>query len=162
VVATLALSIIVDRQSRRSTSGGWNGLYVDRMTLTLGPLFELSLFDDMPMYYTVLAVVVPVYAAVAALMRARFSEIVVGIRENGTHAGARLNVPAYKTLAFASGLLAGLRVPCIRLTPVSLTVNAGVLFSTQAVIWVAIGGRHSARLRQRHHRPRSPTIFPAR
>ncbi len=58
VVATLALSIIVEQMavSFSHVTGGWNGLYVDRMTLTLG-LFELSLFDDAPMYYVVLAIV---------------------------------------------------------------------------------------------------------
>ena len=148
VVATLALSIIVEQTVKTFSdiTGGWNGLYVDRMTLTLGPLFELSLFDDMPMYYTVLAVLIPVYAAVAALMRARFGKIVVGIRENENRMLALgFNVPAYKTLAFGlSGLLAGL-AGALYATHASFAhpSNAGVLFSTQAVIWVAIGGRHS-------------------
>jgi urea transport system permease protein len=148
VVATLALSIIVEQTVKTFSdiTGGWNGLFVDRMTLTLGPLFELSLFDDTPMYYTVLAVVVPVYAAVAALMRARFGKIVVGIRENENRMLALgFNVPAYKTLAFGlSGLLAGL-AGALYATHASFAhpSNAGVLFSTQAVIWVAIGGRHS-------------------
>jgi ABC-type branched-subunit amino acid transport system permease subunit len=148
VVATLALSIIVEQtvKSFSDITGGWNGLYVDRMTLTFGPLFELSLFDDMPMYYTVLAVVVPVYIAVAALMRARFGKIVVGIRENEDRMLALgFNVPAYKTLAFGlSGLLAGL-AGALYATHASFAhpSNAGVLFSTQVVIWVAIGGRHS-------------------
>ena len=37
VVATLALSIIVEQtvKSLSNITGGWNGLYVDRMTLTL-------------------------------------------------------------------------------------------------------------------------------
>lgn len=148
VVATLALSIIIEQTVKTFSdiTGGWNGLFVDRMTLTLGPLFELSLFDDTPMYYTVLAVVVPVYAAVAALMRARFGKIVVGIRENENRMLALgFNVPAYKTLAFGlSGLLAGL-AGALYATHASFAhpSNAGVLFSTQAVIWVAIGGRHS-------------------
>ena len=148
VVATLALSIIVEQtvKSFSDITGGWNGLYVDRMTLTLGPLVQLSLFDDMPMYYTVLAVVVPIYVAVAALMRARFGKIVVGIRENEDRMLALgFNVPAYKTLAFGlSGLLAGL-AGALYATHASFAhpSNAGVLFSTQVVIWVAIGGRHS-------------------
>jgi ABC-type branched-subunit amino acid transport system permease subunit len=148
VVATLALSIIVEQTVKTFSdiTGGWNGLFVDRMTLTLGPLFELSLFDDLPMYYTILGVVVPVYAAVAALMRGRFGKIVVGIRENENRMLALgFNVPAYKTLTFGlSGMLAGL-AGALYATHASFAhpSNAGVLFSTQAVIWVAIGGRHS-------------------
>jgi ABC-type branched-subunit amino acid transport system permease subunit len=148
VVATLALSIIVEQtvKSFSDITGGWNGLFVDRMTLTLGSLVELSLFDDLPMYYTVLAVVIPVYVAVVALMRSRFGKIVVGIRENEDRMLALgFNVPAYKTLAFGlSGLLAGL-AGSLYATHASFAhpSNAGVLFSTQVVIWVAIGGRHS-------------------
>ncbi len=148
VVATLALSIIVEQtvKSFSGITGGWNGLYVDRMTLTLGSLFELSLFDDAPMYYVVLAVVVPVYAAVSALMRTRFGKIVVGIRENEDRMLALgFNVPAYKTLALGlSGLLAGL-AGALYATHANFAhpSNASVLFSTQVVIWVAIGGRHS-------------------
>jgi ABC-type branched-subunit amino acid transport system permease subunit len=148
VVATLALSIIVEQivKSFSDITGGWNGLYVDRMTLTAGSLFELSLFDDVPMYYTVLTVVAVLYAAVTMLMRSRFGKIVVGVRENEDRMLALgFSVPAYKTLAFGlSGLLAGL-AGAFYATHASFAhpSNAGVLFSTQVVIWVAIGGRRS-------------------
>jgi urea transport system permease protein len=148
VVATLALSIIVEQtvKSFSHITGGWNGLYVDRMTLTLGPLFELSLFDDAPMYYVVLAIVLPVYIGVVALMRSRFGKIIVGIRENEDRMLALgFDVPLYKTLVFGlSGLLAGL-AGALYATHASFAhpSNAGVLFSTQVVIWTAIGGRHS-------------------
>jgi ABC-type branched-subunit amino acid transport system permease subunit len=148
VVATLALSIIVEQtvKSFSQITGGWNGLYVDRMTLTLGPLFELSLFDDAPMYYVILAIVLPAYVAVVALMRSRFGKIIVGIRENEDRMLALgFDVPLYKTLVFGlSGLLAGL-AGALYATHASFAhpSNAGVLFSTQVVIWTAIGGRHS-------------------
>lgn len=148
VVATLALSIIVEQMAKSFSdiTGGWNGLYVDRMTLTLGPQVEISLFDDAPMYYAALAVVVPLYVAVAALMRARFGRIVVGIRENEERMLALgYNVPAYKTLVLGlSGLLAGV-AGALYATHANFAhpSNASVLFSTQVVIWVAIGGRHS-------------------
>jgi ABC-type branched-subunit amino acid transport system permease subunit len=148
VVATLALSIIVEQtvKSFSHITGGWNGLYVDRMTLTLGPLFQLSLFDDAPMYYVVLGIVLPAYIAVVALMRSRFGKIIVGIRENEDRMLALgFDVPLYKTLVFGlSGLLAGL-AGALYATHASFAhpSNAGVLFSTQVVIWTAIGGRHS-------------------
>jgi len=148
VVATLALSIIVEQtvKSFSSVTGGWNGLYVDRMTLTAGPWFELSLYDDAPMYYTVLVVVIAIYLAVGALMRSSLGKIIIGIRENEDRMLALgFEVPVYKTLAFGlSGLLAGL-AGALYATHASFAhpSNAGVLFSTQVVIWVAIGGRHS-------------------
>ncbi len=148
VVATLALSIIVEQtvKSFSNVTGGWNGLYVDRMTLTLGPLFELSLFDDAPMYYVILVIVLPAYVGVVALMRSRFGKIIVGIRENEDRMLALgFDVPLYKTLVFGlSGLLAGL-AGALYATHANFAhpSNAGVLFSTQVVIWTAIGGRHS-------------------
>jgi ABC-type branched-subunit amino acid transport system permease subunit len=148
VVATLALSIIVEQtvKSFSNITGGWNGLYVDRMTLTLGSLFEVSLFDDVPMYYTVLAIVILVYAGTIALMRSYFGRIVIGVRENEDRMLALgFDVPAYKTLAFGlSGMLAGL-AGALYATHANFAhpSNAGVLFSTQVVIWVAIGGRRS-------------------
>lgn len=148
VVATLALSIVVEQtvKSFSDITGGWNGLYVDRMTVTLGSWLELSLFDDAPIYYVVLAVVVPVYVIATALMRGRFGKIVVGIRENEDRMTALgFNVPMYKTLVFGlSGLLAGVAGSFYAThAQFAHPVNAGVLFSTQVVIWVAIGGRHS-------------------
>jgi ABC-type branched-subunit amino acid transport system permease subunit len=148
VVATLALSIIVEQtvKSFSNITGGWNGLYVDRMTLTLGSLFELSLFDDVPMYYVILIVVVIVYFFTAAIMRSPFGRIVIGVRENeGRMLALGFDVPAYKTLVFGlSGLLAGL-AGSFYATHANFAhpSNAGVLFSTQVVIWVAIGGRRS-------------------
>jgi ABC-type branched-subunit amino acid transport system permease subunit len=148
VVATLALSIIVEQtvKSFSNITGGWNGLYVDRMTLTFGPMLELSLFDDTPMYYTILIVVMAVYVLVVMIMRSRFGKILIGIRENEDRMLALgFRVPAFKTLAFGlSGLLAGL-AGSLYATHASFAhpSNAGVLFSTQVVIWVAIGGRHS-------------------
>ena len=79
-------------------------------------------------------------------MRSRFGKILVGIRENEDRMLALgFNVPPYKTLAFGlSGLLAGL-AGAFYATHANFAhpSNAGVLFSTQVVIWVAIGGRHS-------------------
>ena len=148
VVATLALSIMVEQtvKSFSNITGGWNGLYVDRMTLRLGSIFELSLFNDVPMYYAVLAVVVLAYIATMAVMRSPFGKIVVGVRENEDRMLALgFDVPAYKTLAFGlSGLLAGL-AGALYASHANFAhpSNAGVLFSTQVVIWVAIGGRRS-------------------
>jgi ABC-type branched-subunit amino acid transport system permease subunit len=148
VVATLALSIMVEQTAKTFSdlTGGWNGLYVDRLTLTLGSAVELSMFDDVPIYYLVLGIVVPLYAAVVAVMRSRFGKIVVGIRENEDRMVALgFNVPLYKTLVFGlSGLLAGI-AGALYATHAQFAhpSNAGVLFSTEIVIWTAIGGRHS-------------------
>jgi ABC-type branched-subunit amino acid transport system permease subunit len=98
------------------------------------------------MYYTVLVVVIAVYVLIVAIMRSRFGKILIGIRENEDRMLALgFRVPTYKTLALGlSGLLAAL-AGALYATHASFAhpSNAGVLFSTQVVIWVAIGGRHS-------------------
>ena len=59
VLVTLALSIMVEQiaVSQSEITGGWNGMYIDR--LTLGPL---ELTEDAPIYYVMLAVAALVYA----------------------------------------------------------------------------------------------------
>jgi urea transport system permease protein len=148
VLVTLALSIITEQiaVSQSQLTGGWNGLYVDRMSLTLGPLGELSLYDDASFYYFVLPVVLLVYLGLRWLMGGRFGRVLVGIRENEDRLVALgYNISTFKTLAFAlsgaiSGFAGALYATHANFVSPSL---AGVLFSTEVVVWVAIGGRSS-------------------
>jgi urea transport system permease protein len=148
VLATLALSIIVEQlaKSQSEITGGWNGMFVDRMSLTLGSALTVSLYDDIPMYYFVLVICAVAYGLVAWIMRSRIGKVIVGIRENEDRVAALGFSPShYKTLAFAlSGLLAGL-AGALYATHAGFVspVLGGVLFSTEVVVWVAIGGRHS-------------------
>ena len=45
-------------------------MFIQRMSLTFGPLGEVSLFDDAPIYYVVLLVVVATFALVKGLSQA--------------------------------------------------------------------------------------------
>jgi len=148
VIVTLALSIIVEQLavSQSQITGGWNGMFIDRMSLTFGPLGEVSLFDDAPMYYVVLFVVAATFALVKGLSRSPFGKLLVGIRENEDRLLALgVRTALYKTAAFAiSGTIA-----CLAGALYGTHANfvapslAGVLFSTEVVVWVAIGGRNS-------------------
>ena len=148
VIVTLALSIIVEQLavSQSQITGGWNGMFIDRMSLTFGPLGEVSLFDDAPIYYVVLFVVAATFALVKRLSRTPFGKLLVGIRENEDRLIALgVRTPLYKTAAFAlSGAIA-----CLAGALYGTHANfvapslAGVLFSTEVVVWVAIGGRNS-------------------
>ncbi len=148
VIVTLALSIIVEQLavSQSQITGGWNGMFIQRMSLTFGPLGEVSLFDDAPIYYVVLLVVVATFALVKGLSQAPFGKLLVGIRENEDRLialGVRTSL--YKTAAFAlSGAIACL-AGALYGTHASFVAPslAGVLFSTEVVVWVAIGGRAS-------------------
>ncbi|MGH6942827.1 MAG: branched-chain amino acid ABC transporter permease, partial [Geminicoccaceae bacterium] len=104
VIVTLALSIIVEQLavSQSQITGGWNGMFIDRMSLSFGPLGAISLFDDAPIYYVVLVVVAAAFALLKGLSRAPFGKLLVGIRENEDRLlalGVRTSL--YKTGAFA-------------------------------------------------------------
>lgn len=148
VLITLALSIIAEQVavSQSQITGGWNGMFVDRLSLGFGPLGEVALYQDVAAYYFVLPVVAAVYFAARALTVARFGKILVGIRENEDRMEALGYQPwVYKTVAFSvsgaiAGLAGGLYASHANFVSPSL---AGVLFSTEVVVWVALGGRLS-------------------
>jgi urea transport system permease protein len=148
VLVSLAISIMVEQiaVSQSQITGGWNGMYVERMSLTLGPWGRLSLFDDVPMYYVVLVLVAATYALLRWLVGCKFGKVLAGIRENEDRVIALgFDTSAYKTMAFMiSGALAtfsgALYATHAGFVSPSL---GGVLFSTEVVVWVAIGGRSS-------------------
>lgn len=148
VLITLALSIIVEQLavSQSEITGGYNGLFVDRMALALGPLGEVPLTGDLASYYAVLAVVPLLYFGLLALTRSSFGKVLVGIRENEDRMTALgYNISFYKTVAFSlSGALAGLAGSLYATHAGFVSPSlAGVNFSTEVVVWVAIGGRLS-------------------
>jgi urea transport system permease protein len=148
VIVTLALSIIVEQLavSQSQITGGWNGMFIDRMSLTFGSLGEFSLSEDAPIYYLVLAVVATAFALLKGLTRAPFGKLLVGIRENEDRLLALgVRTALYKTGAFAlSGAIACLAGALYGTHAAFVAPSlAGVQFSTEVVVWVAIGGRDS-------------------
>ena len=148
VLITLALSIMIEQiaVSQSDITGGWNGMYIDRMSLTFGSLGEISLYNDIPVYYAILPVVIAMYAFVRWLAISRFGKVLIGIRENEDRMTALgFNISVYKTGAFA---LSG-AVACLAGALYGAHANfvapslGGVLFSTEVVVWVAIAGRSS-------------------
>lgn len=148
VLVSLAISIMVEQiaVSQSQITGGWNGMYIERMSLTLGPWLDVSLFDDAPMYYVVLVIVAAIYGGLRWLAISKFGKVLAGIRENEDRVVALgFDTSTYKTLTFMisgglatfAGALYGTHAGFV--SP-SL---GGVLFSTEVVVWVAIGGRSS-------------------
>lgn len=148
VIVTLALSIIVEQitVSQSEITGGWNGMFIDRMALTFGSIGRIELGEDTPFYYFVLPVMLLTYLLLRWLTRARFGKVLVGIRENEDRmVSLGFNPAVYKTMAFA---LSG-AVACFAGALYGTQANfvapslGGVLFSTEVVVWVAIAGRDS-------------------
>ena len=148
VLVTLAISIIVEQiaVSQSQWTGGWNGMYVPRMSLTLGIGKEISLFNDMPMYYFVLVIVAAMYILLRCLVASKFGKVLVGIRENEDRViSLGFDASLYKTAAFmVSGALASFAGVLYGTHAGFVSPSlGGVLFSTEVVVWVAIGGRNS-------------------
>ena len=148
VLVTLALSIMLEQiaVSQSQITGGWNGMFIDRMSLNLGPFGKIPLLDDAPIYYVILPAVAIIYVILYTITVTRFGKILNGIRENEDRLiSLGFNASLYKTGVFAiSGAVA-----CFAGALYGTHANfvapslAGVLFSTEVVVWVAIGGRGS-------------------
>jgi urea transport system permease protein len=148
VLVTLAVSIMVEQVtvSQSQVTGGYNGMFVPRMSLNFGTGTQMELSSDVAIYYVVLPVVAAVYFLLVWVLARPFGKVLVGIRENEDRAiSLGFNASLYKTAAFA---LSG-AVACLAGALYGTHANfvspslAGVLFSTQVVVWVAIGGRES-------------------
>lgn len=145
VVVTLALSTIaqVVATSESQLTGGFNGMFVPRVTLDVG-FASLSLISDVSTYYTISTLTLLAYVGFRVLEGSAFGRILVSIRENEERTRSLgYNTAVIKTAAFAiSGIVAGLAGALYATTAGFVAPNlAGVLFSTSVVVWVAIGGR---------------------
>lgn len=147
VIVTLALSIIVEQIAvgQSQITGGWNGMFIPRMELSLWE-WKLPLESDESIYYVLLVFVAAAYFFLRWITRAKFGKVLAGIRENEDRTlSLGFKVPLYKTATFAisagiaslAGALYGTHAAFVAPS------LAGVLFSTEVVVWVAIAGRSS-------------------
>ncbi len=145
VLVTLAVSTIVYviANSQSNLTGGFNGMFVDRATMSFG-LFEVSLEGDLAMYYVAFTVTLLAYLGFRMLQRSAFGQVLVSIRENEERTRALgYNTAMYKTVTFAiSGAVAALAGGFFATDAGFVSPSlGGVLFSTSVVVWVAVGGR---------------------
>jgi urea ABC transporter permease protein UrtC len=145
VLVTLALSTIAEvvANSESQLTGGFNGMFVKRVTLSL-PGGGVSLTGDLSAYYVILAFTALSYLFFRLLQRSAFGRVLVSIRENEERTRALgYNTALYKTIAFAvSGGVASLAGALYTTDAGFISPNlGGVIFSTGVVTWVAIGGR---------------------
>lgn len=146
VLVTLAISTIVYviANSQSDLTGGFNGMYVERITLPLPGGASLNVTSDLAIYYTVFVFTLLAYLGFRLLQASPFGQVLVGIRENEDRTRALgYNTALYKTCAFAaSGAVAAL-AGALYATDAGFVSPSlgGVLFSTGVVVWVAVGGR---------------------
>ncbi|MFB6107286.1 MAG: branched-chain amino acid ABC transporter permease [Haloplanus sp.] len=146
VIITLALSVILEQLavSISSVFGGFNGIYLPRMSLSIPGVVSYQLSNDRLFYYLALVALVGGYLVCLRIVRSDFGETLLAIKENEDRTKSLgYNTARYKTQAFAvSGALAGIAgafyATLAQFVSPPLT---GFVLSTEVVIWVAVGGR---------------------
>ncbi len=146
VLITMALSIIGQQLavSFSSVTGGYNGMYLRR--LPWQPWRATGTMHDTALYYFVLVAVLAVYLVMCRVLRSDFGRVLNGIRVNEDRVLALgYRASWYKTAAFGiSGGIAGLAGALYGTASGFMAPpTAGILMSTNVVLWTTIGGRYS-------------------
>jgi urea ABC transporter permease protein UrtC len=146
-IITLAASLMLEQVAISWTglTGGTNGLYpVEFITLGIPGLAEFTFNSVTEMYFLALGALVICFAAVVALVRSGLGQALVASEANEQRAELlgyrtrRLKVVALAVSGGLAGLAGALYAPMVGFVNPNLL---GVLLSTQALIWVALGGR---------------------
>jgi ABC-type branched-subunit amino acid transport system permease subunit len=153
-IVTLAVTLLFERFMAQTAGPEWhvgkarlNGFNgMSGMPPLTIPWFggDIVLFPDVPLYYTVLALLVLVYLGLRILVNSSFGNVLVAIRENPQRATMLgYDVRKYQLGAFVIGSsLAGLSGVLYTtwgqyITPSSMSITAAAL----PIVWVAVGGR---------------------
>lgn len=146
VIITLALSVILEQLAVSVTSifGGFNGIYLPRMSVSIPGVFSYQLGNDRVFYYVALLALVGGYWLCLRIVRSDFGETLLAIKENETRTKSLgYNTARYKTQAFMiAGALASTAGALYgTLSQFVSPPLTGFVLSTEVVIWVAVGGR---------------------
>lgn len=140
-IVTLAISVIAERVAVNwYYIGGFNGLTEIPVLAFLG--WEMS--GIKPLFYFILGVALSLYFFCDWLMRSPFGTILAAIRDNETRAEFfGFNSASYKITTFSiGGSLAGLAGALFAtVTQFVSPTMLGFGFSTEVLIWVALGGK---------------------
>jgi urea ABC transporter permease protein UrtC len=146
VIITLAVSVIFEQLaiSQSHLTGGFNGMYVDRIRLTFFGQEFVDLYENGPMFYAVLIFTVGAYAVARWAVNSQWGHVLVAIRENETRTESfGFNTATYKTGAFSLAAALTAAAGALYATHAQFVAPPlfGVGLSTQIIIWTAVGGR---------------------
>jgi urea ABC transporter permease protein UrtC len=144
-IVTLAIGVVAERLAVNwDYIGGLNGL------MNVPPMrFDLlgagaGLWEPVPLYYFTLAVAALVYAALQALVGSRYGTVLRAIREDQERTEFHgYDTADYKLTAFTLGAAVAGLAGAFFVTQFSFASPPLIGFglSTEALIWVAVGGR---------------------
>jgi urea ABC transporter permease protein UrtC len=146
VIITLAVSVIFEQLavSQSHITGGFNGMFVDRIRLTFFGREFVDLYANVPMFYTILIFTIGAYALARWAVTSRWGQVLVAIRENEMRTESfGFNTATYKTGAFALAAALTAAAGALYATHAQFVAPPlfGVGLSTQIIIWTAVGGR---------------------
>jgi ABC-type branched-subunit amino acid transport system permease subunit len=144
-IVTLAMAVILERiMSNWDALGGYNGL-LDIPPLDLGVMgARLELWDPVPQFYAVLAVVAAVYIAIERLLASPYGVVLAAVKANPTrieffgYQVFRIRLTVFVLGAAVAGLAGALFVSIDGFASPTLI---GFGLSTETLVWVALGGR---------------------
>jgi urea ABC transporter permease protein UrtC len=146
VIITLAVSVIFEQLaiSQSQLTGGFNGMYVDRIRLTFFGREIADLYENGPMFYTILLFTIGAYAVARWAVSSKWGRVLVAIRENEARTESfGFNTASYKTGAFALAAALTAIAGALYATHAQFVAPPlfGVGLSTEIIIWAAVGGR---------------------
>tara|TARA_R100000005_G_scaffold96541_1_gene84339 strand:- start:3054 stop:4019 length:966 start_codon:yes stop_codon:yes gene_type:complete len=144
-IITLAIALVLERlMNNWYALGGYNGLLnVPPITLSFfGVSYEL--YDRLPTFYVILVIVAAVYGLVVLLMNSRYGLLMTAVRSHPD----RLSFLGYNVLTLRLSIftlgaaIAGLAGALfVTLDGFASPTLIGFTLSTEALIWVALGGK---------------------
>jgi urea transport system permease protein len=140
-IITLALSLMLSNlfTKQQPYFGGFNGI----TNIPMLEMFGIK-FDNLWLYYVIVAYTVAAYSLAAWLRTSHFGTVLVSIRENED----RTQSFSYNTAAYKIVVLGIAAVMASIAGALFVSINSyvsppfvGIGFSIEAVVWVAVGGR---------------------
>ncbi len=144
-IVTLAIAVIAERLAVNwDYAGGLNGL-INVPPLTLGRIGEgVEIWDDLPVYFIALVMAFVVYLGLQAVLRSPYGTVLRAVRDGEARTQyfgydtAEHKLSAFTLGAAVAGLAGALFVTQFSFVSPPLI---GFGLSTEALIWVALGGR---------------------
>jgi urea transport system permease protein len=144
-IVTMALSILMQSLAIAADfTGGLDGLRgFPPLKLAIPGALQLEMKGDWAPYYTVVSVLLLVFVAARKIVTSSFGRALEALRENPDRLESLgYDIATVKLIVFVlacgmAGVSGALYVPIGHVSPEIL----GLLFSTNALVWVSIGGR---------------------
>ncbi|MFT6557348.1 branched-chain amino acid ABC transporter permease [Sneathiella sp.] len=144
-IVTLAIAIVLERlMSNWYDLGGYNGL-LDIPPLNIGLFwFDYELWDNIPIFYTLLTIVFSVFIAVSLLTKSSFGILLTALKTHEDRLSffgfsvLQIKLTVFAISAAMAGLAGALFVTVDGFASPTLI---GFTLSTEILIWVALGGK---------------------